>query len=161
MANPQTYSKTQIGLHWAIALLVFFQILFHDGIKQVWLDRMKGVVANEPSFNLHALIGLAIGILVIWRLWLRFTRGVPALPEKEHPALRMLAALVHGLFYVFLLLMAASGITAWFFGLSQPALVHSIAEKAILALIAVHVAGALVQHFVYRSDVLRRMLGLG
>jgi cytochrome b561 len=157
MPVAASYARTQIVLHWTIAALVIFQIFFHSGIKRTWFDRMEGTVANEPTPNLHIVIGLAIFTLVIWRLWLRFARGVPPLPEDEHPALKALATTVHWLFYLLLVLMPISGIVAWFAGLS---LAHSLFEKALIALVLLHVAGALTQHFWFRSDVLRRMLGL-
>jgi cytochrome b561 len=160
MAIAVSYTRTQIALHWTIAALVIFQILFHGGIKSVWFDRMDGTVPNEPTPNLHIVIGLAIFALVIWRLWLRFARGVPPLPEDEHPALKALATAVHWLFYGLLILMPISGVAAWFAGLSQPATAHSLFEKALIALVVLHVVGALTQHFWFRSDVLRRMLGL-
>ena len=160
MQLATSYARTQIILHWTIAALVIFQILVHDGIKHTWRERMDGVVLNEPTPQLHAFVGLTIFALVIWRLWLRFARGVPPLPEDDHPALKALATAVHWLLYALLILMPLSGTVAWFAGLPQPAIAHSLFEKLLIALILLHVAGALVQHFWFRSDVLRRMLGL-
>ncbi len=155
-----SYARTQIILHWTIAALVIFQILVHDGIKHTWRERMDGVVPNEPTPQLHAFVGLTIFALVIWRLWLRFARGVPPLPEDDHPALKALATAVHWLFYVLLILMPLSGTVAWFAGLPQPAIAHSLFEKVLIPLVLLHVVAALAQHFWFRSDVLRRMLGL-
>ena len=30
------YSRTQISLHWAVALLIVYQLLFSDGMTEVW-----------------------------------------------------------------------------------------------------------------------------
>jgi len=160
IAGATSYTRTQIALHWTIAALVIFQILFHDGIKHVWRQRMDGAVADTATPDLHVVVGLAIFALVVWRLWLRFARGVPPLPEDEHPALKALATAVHWLFYLLLIVMPLSGAVAWFAGLSQPAIAHSLFEKALIALVLLHVVAAFTQHLWFRSDVLRRMLGL-
>lgn len=160
MSAPVTYTKTQIALHWVIAALVAFQILAHQGIQSLWIQRLRGEIPDEPSFQLHALVGIAIGLLVLWRLWLRFAKGVPEAPESEHPVLRLTAAGVHVLFYILLLLMAASGLAAWFGGIREAGLVHSVSEKLLLVLIFVHVLAALAHQFVFRTNVLRRMLGM-
>jgi cytochrome b561 len=159
MAAPASYSRTQVILHWVIAMLVIFQIFAHEGIAGVWEERMNGAVPNEATPNLHALVGIVILVLAVWRLWLRFTRGVPALPANEHPALKALASATHWLFYVLLIGMPISGAVAWFAGLPQPAVTHELAAKIMIALILLHVAAALAQHFWFRTDVLRRMTG--
>ncbi len=156
---PATYSRTQIILHWLIAVLVAFQIIFHEGIAAIWDDRMRGIVPNEPSPNPHAIVGLLILALVLWRLTLRLRRGTPALPETEHPALKFVASATHWLFYLLLIGMPISGATAWFFGLPQPAQAHSLAEKLLIPLIILHILAALAQHYYFKTNVLKRMLG--
>lgn len=159
MASPASYSRTQIILHWVIAALVVFQIVAHEGIAATWHERLSGAIPNEPTPNPHAIVGMLILVLTVWRLWLRFTRGVPALPASEHPALKAVAAATHGLFYLLLVGMPISGAVAWFAGLQQPAIAHGLAEKVLIPLILLHIAAALAQHFWFRTDVLRRMTG--
>ena len=36
---------------------------------------------------------------------------------------------------------------------------HSVAEKLLIVLVALHVLAALAQHFWFKTDVLKRMLG--
>lgn len=156
---PASYSKTQIALHWVIMLLVLFQIVLHDEIVQLWSGRMDGTLPNVPTPNAHVAVGFLILVLVVWRLALRLRRGVPALPASEHPALKLVASGTHILFYVLLIGMPFSGAAAWIFGVAPAALAHSVAEKVLIALIAVHVLGALAQHFWFKTDVLKRMLG--
>lgn len=160
MSKPLSYSRTQIGLHWLIAALVIYQILFHEAIEGLWDQRMTGAIPNVATPTPHTIVGLAIFVLAAWRLWLRLTRGAPALPEREHPALRFVASATHFLFYVLLIGMPISGVLAWFFGLAQPAEGHSLAGKVLIALVLLHIVAALVQHFWFRTDVLKRMLGM-
>ncbi|MEQ8601052.1 MAG: cytochrome b/b6 domain-containing protein [Devosia sp.] len=158
---PQTYSKTQIALHWIIALLVLFQIVVHDEIVRLWAGRIDGTLPNAPAPapNAHVAIGILILALVVWRLVLRLTRGVPALPADEHPALKLVASGTHILFYVLLIGMPLSGAAAWILGVTTAAQAHSIAEKLLILLIALHLLAALTQHFWFRTDALKRMLG--
>ncbi len=60
--------------------------------------------------------------------------------------------------YVLIVVLPVSGIAAWFLGAAPAAGVHVIAKTALLPLIFLHAAGALVHHFVWKTDVLRRML---
>lgn len=156
---PATYSKTQIVLHWTVMLLVLFQILAREEIVRLWTGRMDGTLPNAATPNVHVAVGFLILVLTVWRLVLRLRRGVPALPAGEHPALRAVASGTHILFYVLLIGMPLSGASAWIFGLAQPAQVHSAAEKLLLLLIALHVLAAFAQHFWFKTNVLRRILG--
>ena len=72
--------------------------------------------------------------------------------------MRLAARAVHLAFYAVILLMPATGGMAWFGGLETMAAVHGAGKPVILALVALHIGGALYQHFVARTDVLRRML---
>ena len=159
MSSPTTYSKVQIILHWFIAVLVSFQIVFHESIEEIWRARMTGAVPNEPSVNPHALVGIIIFVLMGWRLWLRVKRGVPALPEAENAILKFIAHATHVLFYALLIAMPISGSAAWFFGVSQAAKLHASAETLLIPLILLHIAAALAQHFWFKTNVLKRMVG--
>lgn len=161
MAPPSTYSKTQIVLHWTIAALVFFQLIFKEGIEEFWEARTEDGALDVPMANPHVVVGILIAALVVWRLALRLSRGAPAGHAEEPPALRLVAAATHILFYLLLLLMPMSGGLAWFGGVEQAARFHGLMEKILIPLIALHVVGALAQHFVFRSNALRRMLGMG
>lgn len=156
---PANYSKTQIVLHWVTMLLVLFQIVLHDEIVRLWTGRMDGTLPNVATPNAHVAVGFLILALVAWRLVLRFRRGVPALPASEHPALKLVASGTHALFYVLLVGMPLSGAAAWIFGVAPAAQAHSVAEKLLILLIALHVLAALAQHFWFKTDVLKRMLG--
>jgi cytochrome b561 len=157
---PTAYSKTQIVLHWTIVALVFFQILFNNEIVLLWEGRMDGSLPNAPSPNPHVLVGLLILALTVWRLVLRLLHGVPKAPASEHPVLRFAAAATHILFYVLLFAMPISGAAAWFLGVEAAAGAHSVARFILIPLILVHVAAALVHHFWFKTNVLRRMLGM-
>ena len=159
MPRPTSFSRTQIVLHWLIVLAVIFQYVAHEQISEVWHARMAGTVPDVPSFSFHAAVGLLIFVLMIWRIWLRFSYGAPALPESEPRWARILAQSVQGLLYLALLLLPFSGAMAWVFGVNGAIFVHGLLKNLVLLLVALHVAGALAQHFWFKSDMLMKMLG--
>ena len=156
-----SYSKTQIGLHWSIAALILIQFLAHDGMEHVWRAFRRGQEASPgdvPLAYMHVVIGLAVLVLAAWRVWLRATRGVPPVSGMEHPALRLLAKATHLLIYALIFIVPLSGAAAWFLGVPGAAQVHVLGQNILLYVVLLHTAGALVQHFVFKTDVLRRML---
>ena len=159
MPRPDSYSRTQIVLHWLIVLAVLFQYVAHDQISSVWHARMAGTVPNEPSFSFHAAVGVLILILMIWRIWLRFSHGAPALPESEPAWGRILAQSVQGLLYLSLILLPFSGSMAWVFGIGEAIGVHVLLKNLVLLLVLLHIAGALAQQFWFKSDALMKMIG--
>ena len=157
MSDPEGYTRTQVALHWVIVVLVAGQYLLKDGIKTAWDQRLDGTIPNEPFPNPHAIVGIVILALTLWRLVLRWRNGAPALPAHEPGLLKLVAGLAHMAFYVLLLGLPVSGALAWLAGIEQPANAHELAASAMLALIAVHVVGAVMQKVWLKSDVMARM----
>ena len=157
MKSPNGYSRAQIALHWVVVALVAGQYLLSEGIEQAWYARMNGSLPNEPFPNPHAIVGIIILLLTLWRLVVKLRHGAPALPANEPAALKAIAQVTHLAFYLLLLGMPISGALAWVIGLELPAEVHEIAAKVMIGLIVLHVAGAIVQKVWLKSDVLARM----
>jgi cytochrome b561 len=155
------YSRAQIILHWLIAALILFQLLVHDGIEEAWRASHMGVAeAGNPLP--HIVVGSAVLILAAVRLVIRLRHGAPPAPAGQPAALGLLASAVHWGIYVLLFLIPISGLVAWFGGVQGAALVHGGPLRLLLiALVLVHIVGALVQQFLLRSDVLMRMFRPG
>lgn len=148
------YTKRQIILHWIVTLLIAAQYLFADGIEHAfeqWMETgQKDMAAGMP----HAIPGLLILIFAIWRLSIR--RTAPAAPQGD--ALRdKIAKLTHWGLYALMLLMPISGMAAWMGGIAPAAAMHNLGKLILLALIALHVIGALYHQFVLRDGLLSRM----
>lgn len=158
MASPTGYSRSQIVLHWGIALLILFQFLLSDAIGGAFRAAMRGQEAVfDPLVAQHVIGGFVILALVAWRLGLRLTRGAPQPPEKEHPALKLAAHVAHWAFYALMILLPVSGAVAWF-GLSGPAAgAHEVLKAVLMALVGLHVAAALFHQFVLKTDIMARM----
>ena len=155
------YSAAQIALHWTIAVLIIVQVVLHEGMEAAYRAVQGGPAATESELllsDLHVACGIAVFLLALLRVVLRLRRGAPPPPAEEHEALRLAARAVHFAFYAVILLMPATGALAWFGGVGAMAAVHGAGMLLILVLLALHIAGALYQHFVLKTDVLRRML---
>ncbi|MBU1174247.1 MAG: cytochrome b/b6 domain-containing protein [Alphaproteobacteria bacterium] len=160
MSDPRHYSRTQIGLHWLVVVMIVFEYVLSDRIVALWDARMSGAIANQAVSDLHVVVGIMILMVALWRLVLVWRNGLPPLPKATSTNLRRFVRVMDALFYVTLFAMPASGAVAWFFG-SVPAIrVHHLCEFLLVALVVVHIAGALVQQFWIRNGVPRRMLGL-
>jgi cytochrome b561 len=155
------FSVTQRVLHWSVALLVFFNLLFPDGMN-AWrhITRNGGIASTTEisAANIHAYVGIAILVLAVARLVLRATQGVPPeVPEEPWP-FRVAARIAHFALYFLLFAMPMSGMAAYYFGFESLGSLHADLLKVILwCLIGAHVAGALVHQFYWRTNVLRRM----
>jgi cytochrome b561 len=160
MAASTSYARSQVVLHWVIALLVAFQILFSGGVESLWRDRMTGAAPNVPTPTPHTVVGIVILLLMLWRLWLRVKHGAPPPPAGEKPAFAMLAKGTHVLFYVLLIGMPISGAVAWFGGIEAPAEAHAAASSLLILLILLHIAAAVAHKVWFRTDVLERMTRL-
>lgn len=168
----QRYSLTAIILHWAIAALIAFQI------SVGWA--LEGLGARGFSlYQLHKSVGIMILALTLVRVAVRYWKPRPAKLEGGWQG--ALASGVHLGLYAF---MIAGPLTGWalvstakvkvptlIFGaiplphLPLPASVHGLAESSHgliawigIALVALHVAGALRHHFLMRDGLIWRMV---
>ncbi|NLS16506.1 cytochrome b [Rhizobium sp. P40RR-XXII] len=161
MPARSAYSIPQRILHWLMALLIFFNLLFPDGMN-AWRHLVRNgqtpSSADIASANIHAYAGIAVLLLAIVRLAVRFSSNVPATPDDQPAFLHYLAQLTHVLLYVLIFAMPLSGMAAYYLGIDTAAFVHGGPIKSLLWIVVVlHILGALLQHFYFRSDVLRRM----
>ncbi|WP_131114439.1 cytochrome b [Lichenihabitans psoromatis] len=163
---------TTRALHWATAALVA------GGFGAAWLFNTLGPSPTAAKLvEIHRSIGLCILLVTLARVTWRTTHPLPPVPSA--PWERWLAWTVQALLYLALLAMPilgwlgsnAQGDTVTFLGLLPlPDLVeanqdlgdrlfvlHGWLGYGILALLALHIAGALRHRFIKRDDVLQRM----
>jgi cytochrome b561 len=155
------FSVTQRILHWSVALLVFFNLLFPDGISNWRHATRDGGTASASEIsgaNIHAYVGIAILALAAVRLILRITQGVPPETSREPWPFKIAARIAHFALYFLLFAMPLTGIAAYYLGFESLGSLHADVLKVVLwCLIGAHVAGALVHQFYWRTNVLRRM----
>jgi len=168
------YTRTAILLHWLIAAAILGQIMLGWYVD----DIPRNTPARAWWVNLHKSIGLTIGLLIVLRLAWRWLHRPPELPPFMPGWERASARLSHWALYACMLIMPLSGYIAsnfskWgvkFFnavplppwGVDDKHIyaifngTHVVTSYIFVALIAVHVIGAL-RHAVRRDGVVRRM----
>lgn len=93
MAFPSqvSFSVPQRIIHWAMALLIFFNLVFPDGMEHAYRLMRRGETLTPEqisSANIHAYVGFAVLFLAVLRLCLRFFQGVPPHPPKNRVRFR-------------------------------------------------------------------------
>lgn len=175
MGPIQAYKPLARFFHWTTAILVFLTIPAAILMLRPNIERSL----QDPLFMFHKNIGVVILILVATRLVYRLLNPPPPLPDSVHPIQRIIANSTHWLLYGLLLGMAISGyirVTAGGFPLEvfdRLGIPHlaprsdSLAETAkqihrtlrfpLIALIILHISGALYHAIVKRDGVFQRM----
>jgi cytochrome b561 len=161
MPAPKGYTRLQIALHWIAALLIVQQYLFKDAISAAWEAASKGLEsAFNPLVLAHVAGGGMVLLFALWRVSIRARRGAPDV-AGDSAMQRALAKAVHLGLYAVMILMPVSGSVAWFGGVEVAAQGHNILKIALLALVALHVGGALYHQFVLKDGLITRMRRAG
>ncbi len=157
---PAGYSLSQILLHWTIAALVIFQVFFGEGMEHAYNALNKGKTPNPSDVsaaNIHVYVGIAVLVLAVLRLIVRVKNGAPSAPPGTTGPKKWIAAATQHTLYLVIFLMPVTGAIAWFGGVEIVGTIHTIGKPLIFFLLLLHVAGALVQHFIAKTDVLVRI----
>ncbi len=162
-------------LHWIIVALIIVQIVLAQIADNLPLGpKMLATLARHKSIGM-TILGLAL-VRLVWR-WLNPT---PELPATMKPWERRLANTGHFALYFCIFAIPLSGWmmstaknypVSWFNLFQFPNLVgpneavyefmhdaHETLVGVMLAVVVLHVLGALKHHFIDRDTVLRRML---
>jgi len=167
------YTRFAVALHWLVAAILIAQFSWGWWMQQI-PKQPPGLRAD--AFNLHKSVGLVLLALMLIRLGWRLLHppppltGLPAWQEK-------LAAATHRLLYVVLFVQPItgylgsvfSGYPVKWFGMTLPAwgwasvpikdamsTIHLVNSFVLLALVLLHLAGAL-RHALARDGYVRRM----
>lgn len=164
------YSKRTAVTHWLIFLL--FIAAFFLGHE---LDESKDAAQKLSMYPIHFLIGDAVLLLTLLRIYFRKKDGEPA-AANANPLLNKLAAATHVLMNVAVIAVVISGVaTVATSGviealkLADPALIpdfHKVEAKEFhelfigvtLLLVMFHVAAALYHQFIVKDNLLRRIM---
>lgn len=182
MGESKRYSVVAMLFHWAIAIAVLFNMWLVNAAQAA--EAIGDEAADTAFMNDHKALGITILMLTVLRLGWRLTHRPPPLPEGYPVWEKVLARTVHVLFYTLLIGLPLGG---WL-GISQfgagidlwgvmalPALpvgadpetgsaiidFHRLGAKIMLALLALHVLGALKHMVVDKDGNLWRMLPFG
>ncbi|WP_428686759.1 cytochrome b [Roseibium sp.] len=158
--QPAAYSPFHILLHWIIAALILFQLIFGEsieGLKDALRDGSTPDTATAFMGNAHIWVGIAILALTVIRLLVRTVSGVPApLPSSKPQELAAKGA--HILLYLLMIGAPVTGLLAWYGGIHTAEEVHEVAKPLFIILIALHVLGALYHQLALKDGSLTRMV---
>ncbi|WP_178392149.1 cytochrome b [Burkholderia sp. SRS-W-2-2016] len=173
-AGEQRYAGPLIALHWLIALGIIGLLAL--GLYMVGLP--KGLPVKATLINLHKSLGLTVFLLVLLRIVARGVLHRPPLPPMP-PWQRAAARITQVLLYVSMVAMPLAGYLGSSFnrygtrfwgillpkwGWDDPQLrelffgIHTFFAWLLIALIVLHVAGALKHQLIDRDNLLARML---
>ena len=171
----QQYTKTAIGIHWIVAILIFATF----GL---------GLIISEMSFSptslryisYHKWLGVTVFIFAVLRVLWRLTHRPPALEASLSRFEKFAANAAHHLLYILIFAVPLSG---YFYSLAAgfpivylgiipiPSLiephpyiaetlkeVHGVLVYTMAGLVGLHVAGALKHYVIDRDGTLARML---
>lgn len=156
-----SFSIPQRVIHWTMALLIFFNLLFPDAMAHAYRLMRRGETVTPDqisSANIHAYVGFAVLFLAVLRFCLRLIQGVPPHPPEEPRVAQIAAKVAHFTLYALFFILPLSGIAAYYLGVGAAGELHSGPFKVLMwVLIAGHVAAVLVHQFYWRTNLLRRM----
>jgi cytochrome b561 len=173
-ASNERFSRPMIALHWIIGLAIIAMLAI--GLYMVGLPR--GLEFKASLINFHKSLGMTIFLLVLIRIVVRLVYGRPPLPPMR-PWQRAAASATQGLLYVAMVGMPLTGYLGSsfnkygtrFWGILLPKWgwddkgmrqlffgIHEVCAWILIALIALHIAGALKHQLIDRDGLLRRML---
>lgn len=169
------YSPPAQVFHW---LTVFF-VLVAWTLGTFGDDLPKGSIRDLGEF-IHILLGETVVLLLILRLVWRFVTPAPGPDPAIGPRAALVAKLVHLVIYGLLLAVPVVGVVMLFHGgeplpvfgafdIASPwqknrdikhdwKEIHEFLANLLLALAALHAGAALVHHYLFKDDALKRML---
>ena len=155
------WTRLHIALHWLVVVLIAAQFFDGEWMAELFDASTDGTAVSGTATvfgYLHMATGIAVFLAISTRLWDRRAHGRPPHPPGEPNWAQTLAKITQTLLYATVLAMPVAGLIAWLTGNHELADLHGLAAEALLVLVALHVAGALANHFWFKTDVLRRML---
>ena len=168
---PTRYHPVHVVLHWLIAIMVIGAF----AIGMTLLDSTPNSAPEKVTYlRMHALWGQILALLIVIRLITRFALKRPAPADAGHPALNVIAKVVHFLLYlgVFAMLISGAGMSAQA-GLNEvfagnaalpedffvfpPRSGHGLTFSILFVLILIHFGAAMYHQFIRKDNLLGRM----
>ncbi|NNF51329.1 MAG: cytochrome b [Gammaproteobacteria bacterium] len=173
--TAERYGIVSQAFHWLIVVLIIVQYQMGRIAEDLPLGFDKLVLMSR-----HKSLGMTILGLALLRLLWRLANKSPGSPPGLHRALQGLGRTTHVALYGLLLALPITGWLAssyanspvsWWGWFTVPDLVmpdkenferlselHQLLTRFLIVVVTLHAAAALVHHFYFKDDVLRRML---
>ena len=172
--TPDSFGWLARLFHWLMAVMIIGLL----GVG-LWMTDLEGQLKYD-IYGVHKALGIVVLMLVLPRLLWRWSNPTPTLPDHMDMIQRFTYHSVHICLYLAMFVMplsgwamsSAGGYPVSIFGLftlpplvdkskELGALFHSIHEYigyALMAALLAHIGAALLHHFFYEDNILRRML---
>ena len=169
-SSPTRYGKVAVTMHWLSAILIL--VLIGTGFRA---GSMVDPVAKAAILRAHLPVGIAILLLTLLRIgWWAFVDTKPA-PTPMPAWQSRTSQLVHLLFYVVILGMAASGVGMILLSGAGPAIFdsaisvlpdfndypprtpHGIGARLLIVLVAFHSVAAIYHQVIKKDGAIGRM----
>ncbi|MGI9386070.1 MAG: cytochrome b, partial [Methyloligellaceae bacterium] len=174
--RKEKLSPVTIGFHWLVAIaiisLIAFGLYIEDLPRGPWKSELIGI---------HKLIGFAVVLVALPRILWRWRNGWPVHVGDYRSWEKSLSKIVHWVLIIATVAMPVSGMM-YSLGLGYPVPVLGLCEigpwpqknqtvadlgefihrnggNALIAIVVLHIAGALKHHVIDKDGTLRRMLG--
>ena len=195
MNNNIKYTNVAIALHWLIGIAILFMFVLGWFMTELPKETPKttsfdifnlGLITWEVEeaqsqrsfyFNLHKSVGLSLLMLIVLRMYWRFTHRPPAFLNSMKLWEKHLAKATHHSLYLLMFLIPLSGIIMsagskygikWFGikvipGFDDKAIrelfyeFHEIFGLLLLLILILHILGAVKHSIVDKDGTLRRM----
>jgi cytochrome b561 len=165
------YHPLQVSLHWLTVLLVFAAFVLGK-----FMSGQPNEADKIPLIGFHMALGLATLTAMVVRIVARLRLPKPLQASTGNSILDTIAKLVHNALYLFVLLMAVSGLSLSFqsgltlivfggsgaplpadFYLFNARILHGIIAPVLLFLVLLHAGAALYHQFFLKDRLLARM----
>ncbi len=173
-SEPAVYSKKMVILHWGIAVLVALHL-----VNAFTIHLLQNQDIAVFTMDLHRSVGILILLLMVVRIYFRFSTRPPKI-QREIPFFqRKIAQFAHFLFYVILL---AGPLVGWaytnstgsqvnfFWLVTLPQLIepnlkaavlllqmHKYLAYALIGLTLLHILGTVYNQYYLKNNVFRKM----
>lgn len=176
MSTSSHYTRTAIGLHWIMALLIIAAF----GLGWFMTDIPGFSMAKLKYYSWHKWLGVTVFMLAVIRVLWRMLNPPPALDASISKIQQLAAHILHWILYFLIFAVPLSG---YFYSLAAgfpvvylgiiplPVLIqadfqlaeslkelHEILTYSMAILVLAHVAAALKHHVIDRDNTLSRML---
>jgi cytochrome b561 len=169
------YSLNLRILHWLTAILIIGML----AIGYYMTDLPKDDPSRGLIYGLHKSFGVVIIGLFFIRVLIRKISHIPAMPRKINKLEQKAAHIVHYILYFFMFSIPVSGYaasnlygkTVKLFGIDMPILldknpelgsiasfIHVNFPPILIALISLHLIGALKHYFFDKENIFKRMI---
>lgn len=157
--RPAHYPQSIRAAHWIVVGLVTLQFFTGGGMDNAFPESLSVDVPAPGAAVGHALVGLSILVVMLWRLTTRLRVSVPPPPSDEPRWLQFISRGTHWAFYILLIGMPLAGATAVATGSEAVGELHKATSWLLLVLVLIHIAGAF-WHITMGDGVMHRISGI-